>query len=212
MYSQNNEDYLISEYFGGRTGRLLDIGANDGVTLSNSRLLIEKGWAADLVEPSPSAFARLENIYMDGAEEIFFGDIQTYNFAIGTQTGEIEFWESDGHLGDDVALLSSGIQSHVEKWSKHVKPDGKRQSFRKISVPCYRWEDVWLSMNDYLFITIDAEGMDYEILEQIVLFETDCLCIEWANDPYQLAKISDYAESYGLTEGHRNFENVIFFR
>ena len=45
MYSQNNEEQVILDYFGNKIGNLLDIGANDGITLSNSRKLIELGWA-----------------------------------------------------------------------------------------------------------------------------------------------------------------------
>ena len=39
MYSQNNEEQIILEYFKDFKGNLLDIGANDGVTLSNTRKL-----------------------------------------------------------------------------------------------------------------------------------------------------------------------------
>ena len=55
-YSQNGEQLIIEKYFGDFKGILLDIGANDGETLSNSRSLIKKGWQAVLVEPSESAF------------------------------------------------------------------------------------------------------------------------------------------------------------
>src|SRR5262245_12533077 len=44
LYSQNDEEGIIAGYFGGRTGTLLDIGAYDGVSFSNSRRLIESGW------------------------------------------------------------------------------------------------------------------------------------------------------------------------
>lgn len=51
MYSQNDEEAIIMRYFANRTGRLLDIGAADGMTNSNSLALIERGWRAVLVEP-----------------------------------------------------------------------------------------------------------------------------------------------------------------
>lgn len=43
--------------------RVLDIGAHDGVTYSNSRALIESGWGATLVEPSPTPFLKLMDLY-----------------------------------------------------------------------------------------------------------------------------------------------------
>ena len=55
-YSQNGEQKIILEYFQDKyKGKVLDIGANDGITLSNSRALIEKGWDGVLIEPAPSA-------------------------------------------------------------------------------------------------------------------------------------------------------------
>jgi hypothetical protein len=55
MYSQNKEDSIITDYFKGRTGTLLDIGAYDCVSFSNSRWLIELGLAGALIEPLPEA-------------------------------------------------------------------------------------------------------------------------------------------------------------
>ena len=59
-YSQYGEDRLILDFFNGKKGNLLDIGANDGRTISNSLLFIEHGWAGVLVEASPIAFEKLK--------------------------------------------------------------------------------------------------------------------------------------------------------
>ncbi len=50
MREKRNEEQVILDYFGNKIGNLLDIGANDGITLSNSRKLIELGWSGDLIE------------------------------------------------------------------------------------------------------------------------------------------------------------------
>jgi FkbM family methyltransferase len=63
MYSQNNEDEIVAKFFAdAKFGEcnLLDVGANDGKTFSNSLYLIEQGWSGVLLEPSPKAFALLE--------------------------------------------------------------------------------------------------------------------------------------------------------
>ena len=80
-YSQNNEDIIIQNYFKDFTGRLLSIGENDGVTLSNVRALIEKGWQGDLVEPSPSAYSMLEMLYKDN------DNVTTHKLAIADKNG-----------------------------------------------------------------------------------------------------------------------------
>ena len=54
MYSQNHEDDIVLNFFQNTESNktVLEIGANDGKTFSNSLLLIENGWKAHLVEPS----------------------------------------------------------------------------------------------------------------------------------------------------------------
>lgn len=206
MYSQNREDELIADYFGGRVGRLLDVGANDGITLSNSRLLIELGWEANLVEPSPAAFAALGGLYKDQDQA------QIHNFAIGKNSGPIDFYESDWHLSKgDTSLISSTSISHVEKWKRHVRPDKTRQGFTKIRVNCLTYNDTPFSSALFDYITIDAEGVDFEILKQINLSRTDALCIE-STGGKERQQIEQYARGFGLLLAHSNFENLIFFR
>jgi hypothetical protein len=52
---------FVVHYFGGACGgTFVDIGANDGVTISNSHALEESlGWQGVCVEPHPGAFAKL---------------------------------------------------------------------------------------------------------------------------------------------------------
>ncbi len=55
-YTQNNEEQIFIDYFKNQNPSelcVLDIGANDGKTFSNSLRLIELGWSAILIEPSP---------------------------------------------------------------------------------------------------------------------------------------------------------------
>ena len=62
------------------------------------------------------------------------------------------------------------------------------------------------------YISIDAEGYDWEILKQIDLkkYGVEMLCIEW-NGIEQLAyNYTHYCAPFGLTELRRNEENMIF--
>lgn len=57
-HAQFREDVNVLEFFGkGYRGRVVDVGANDGVEGSNSRLLELHGWVGLLVEPSPKLAA-----------------------------------------------------------------------------------------------------------------------------------------------------------
>lgn len=55
-YSQNGEQQVILETFealGIREGHLVDLGAGDGYTMSNSRALLERGWTGQLYDGDP---------------------------------------------------------------------------------------------------------------------------------------------------------------
>ena len=102
MYSQNKEEQVILDYFGFLQGTFLDIGANDGVTFSNTKMLAERGWKGVLVEPSPKAYAKLKEIYR-GVDGVY-----TYPFAIGNHNGTATLNESSSLINkEDVALVST---------------------------------------------------------------------------------------------------------
>ena len=67
QYSQHNEDGLLARIFHliGKTKRplVVDIGAGDGVSLSNSRCLILGGWDGELFEADPVRFQALAQLY-----------------------------------------------------------------------------------------------------------------------------------------------------
>lgn len=197
MFSQNREEEIILQYFGDWVGKVTDIGANDGVTFSNSAALILQGWKADLIEPSPKALARLRIRYA-GVERV-----QIYPVAICNKNGPIILQESNEHHGDNIALLSTVIDSEMNRWKG-------TQVFTEVEVQGCKWNDLGITPGD--FVSIDAEGMDFQILRQIPLESVQMVCIEWNNNPRELAKMSAVCRAQGLQEIHRNFENVIFAR
>ena len=62
-YSQVGQDKLVSEiYHGKRHGYFLDVGAYDGVTISNTfHFESELGWIGICVEPLPNVFPKLKS-------------------------------------------------------------------------------------------------------------------------------------------------------
>lgn len=182
-YSQSGEDLIISQYFDGFTGSLLDIGANNGVTFSNSRLLIENGWTGILVEPS-LAFDRLEELYKDNPKIICI------NAAVSDKEGEMTFYETSD------SLVASTVKT---VW--HNKFPYKERTVK--SVPYSQIK------GDFDFITIDAEEHDWIILQQIDLTNVKCLCIEYGSNE---AEIKNYCTSYGMKLLHKNGENLIFVK
>lgn len=69
-YSQNTEQDIILKYFGTFVGRFLDIGAYNGLDISNTRALLERGWSGVLVEPNPFNTVELINNCRPFADQV----------------------------------------------------------------------------------------------------------------------------------------------
>lgn len=200
-YSQNKEDLLILTYFDGFRGRMLEIGANDGITLSNSKLFIELGWQAVLVEPSPSCANKIKLLHKDN------GNVEVAELAIGEFTAEMEFHESGAILQDkkDHALVSTLIPAERKRW------EPLKTKWKQYSVDVYSWAD-FLDMypGPYDFISIDAEGMDFKILSQIDLSGVRCVCVE--HNGKEVDKYMEYCAKFGMRQLHINGENLIMVK
>lgn len=205
-YSQSSEDLLIYSYFKGKTGTLLEIGANDGQTLSNSKLLIDSGWNGYLVEPG-STFQQLESLHK-GNERV-----HCYNFAIGSKfVDAMTFYESAAHVpgGSDRGLVSSLDFDETERWRK------SGVEFTEKQVKVVDFDKFWWLAGEPMFdfISIDCEGYDFDILQQIDLDKVGCraICVEWNGDFALKVKMEGYILPFGFKLIERNRENLIFVK
>lgn len=203
MYSQNNEEKIISDYFGEISGRLLSIGENDGKTFSNSRALMERGWRGVLVEPAPGAFKKLEELYQENIRAFLI------RAAVADYNGETLLHDSGPHLPDrsDRSLLSTIKPEEKKRWT-NVK-------FEPVKVEVITVAEIYYRSNfvKFDFITIDAEGMDMVILSQINLSNTKLLCIEWNGDENIKNQIIGYCAGFGIKKTlSLNLENIILAR
>jgi FkbM family methyltransferase len=212
-YSQSNEQAIILKYFGDYRGTFLDAGANDGATLSNTRALAELGWQGVLIEPSPTAFAKLSAIYQSyipvhDSTDLDLAPFGTLvNAAITLQDGPIDFYDSGTHLNKgDTSLLSTTRPEEMARWKK------SGETFTKTTVRGITFKtlvkETGLTRAD--FVSIDVEGADLDVLRQIDLtaFGTRMVCVE-VNRADQ-KPFDEYCAKHGLRLLHRNFENAIY--
>jgi FkbM family methyltransferase len=196
MYTQNNEELFITAYFGSNTGRLLDIGAYDGVQLSNSRKLIENGWSAVLVEPSPVVFTKL----LENTKDLQHL-VQLWNVALVPGKGLPMTWSDS--MGDAISTVS---ETHLVKWAGH-------QNWRKFIVnPLSIHQFCEIVGHSFEYITIDVEGINYELLMEMpygMLAYCQMLIIEYDN---RQKDITDYLIGFGFKVHHVNAENLIFVK
>jgi FkbM family methyltransferase len=201
-YSQNQEQEAILKYFGDFKGTFIDIGANDGQTLSNTRALAELGWCGCLVEPSPVAFQRLKQLYEAEKKGCFY----LYNCAIGTHNGK-------GILHDSGELLKTGDRALVST----LVPDEKKRfdkvvPYEEVEVKVYRWKTFFnrLTIKKFDFISLDAEGLDAEILQQIDLTDTKLVCVEWNGHEELKTKFNIKMQGFKII--YTSGENLIYAR
>ena len=229
-YSQNGEGKIIANYFGERKGVLLDIGANDGSVLSNSRGLMLAGWRGYLVEPDRAAFRKLLHLYAPGVHGIppdtftlKVNNVTLIQAAVANQNGPLSFYSSGTHLKKgDIALLSTTLPEEMARWKssgeKFEKTEVHGITFHSLVTACGLGLGNVMDYTgatpddvaEFNFISIDAEGADYDILKQIDLRSVGCelLCVEYnAKDEH---KFIGYAAGAGMKLIHRNYENLIF--
>lgn len=205
MFSQNDEEKVIIDYFKDDDPKeltFLDIGANDGITFSNTHQLSLSGWSGVCLDPSPMAFEKLENLYRNN------NNITSLNFGISDQNCDLDLNESLNWDGRDDTPL--GILSCID-------PNEKNRfygmNWRVVKCQFLTFE-TFLNNSSYKkfdFINIDCEGHDYTILTQIDLNSIGCrmVCIEF-KDHHQIELYSEYFDKFGFIEQHRTNDNVIF--
>lgn len=205
MYSQSAEEQAILNYFGDFKGTFLDCGSNDGVTFSNTRALAEREWCGVLVEPSPTAFRKLKQLYSGAKKGCFY----LYEVALGNHNGP-------STLHDSGTLLKTGDTSLV---STLVEEEKKRfqavLSYEPVVVKTFRWKTFLnrCSIKKFDFVSIDCEGLDLDILIQMDLTEVKCLCIEHNGHQQLKEAYTEYCAKFGLNKIiYTSAENLIFAR
>ncbi len=191
MYSQNNEEEFILDYFKEFKGTFLDLGAYDGKDLSNTRALMERGWNGICFEPNPTIFEKLANNCME------FKNVYCYEMAMGTINGTFKLNANDTYY-------STLIDSELERWKGTFE-------FKEVECEVIDFETFMITspFKTFDFISIDCEGIDYEILKQIDLNKVGCkmVCVE--TNGKETNKYINYIKEFGFHLVTSNPENII---
>jgi FkbM family methyltransferase len=189
--SQNREDEFILAYFGDFVGRFLDVGALDGVTISNSYALAEKGWGGVCVEPDPQALEGLERTHGENP------NIVIAPVAISTCGGFMPFYNS---RSGGVSTLS---EAHRDKWAS----DAKYETIEVLTItPAALLQR---HPGPYSFFSLDIEGCNADVFEQFPLSDmgTELVCVEHDGEH---RRILAHCAAHGLKRvAHENAENIL---
>lgn len=191
-YSQGPEELVIGACFPGmESGYLLDIGANDGETLSNTRALVERGWTGTFIEPDYEAFGKLAKLYAGKP------GMTLLNAAVSLEGGIKPF-----NHGKDGGLCSS-IEKNV--WT----PEYHTQEFKVVAVTPS--DIVNLMPRGPDFINIDIEGKSFDVLTGFPIgsWLVRVICVEHDHRAEEIA-------AWGAERNYRvvelNAENIILKR
>lgn len=208
MYSQNNEEEIILKFFGQRTGSFLDIGAYDGVSLSNTRALAEAGWEGTLIEGSSFSFQKLFQLYGGNPK---FTLINAMVDPLGKASGKLaKMWEAPN------CAVTTIDPQNFKKWQKDVvmHSDGG-VGFSEIFVAVSPFSSVLDLLREqgkvFDFVSIDIEGgsADIAMLYDPGEFGTSMLCIE--HDGRDKEIVEKYT-NLGFELILKNDENIILSR
>jgi FkbM family methyltransferase len=186
FYSQEGQDKFLMTLDCIKTkkdGYFVDIGANDGVKFSNTKLLEDIGWNGVCVEPLPETFEKLK----------VNRNCIVCNYAISQKEGEIDFQQIFG----EVEMLSGIVDSYDERHVARIKTElelhgGERRIIKVKSVPFSKLID----RHNIDYLSIDVEGAEMEVLRSIDFSKHNITIISIENN-YNSAYIPNFLSEKG---------------
>jgi FkbM family methyltransferase len=162
--SQYGQDQIVYDLLGKpQSGTFVDIGANDGVSFSNSLFFEKKNWTGLCIEPHPIAYETLKSSR----------SCECLNACVIDSDTTVDFLVIEGSAHMLSGIASFMDQKHLERIEREIKNSGGQQRTIKIDALC---PDTFLSKYsikriDYL--SIDTEGCELAILKHFDLKEIE---------------------------------------
>jgi FkbM family methyltransferase len=158
-YGQYHQDRFVADLFQNkRDGFFIDIGANDGISFSNT-YYFEKtlGWSGIAFEPHPVVFKQLATAR----------SCTTINAGVGPDNAILKFSCVDA----GAAMLSGFTDTFNRSHRRRVQRELRKfnAELNEIDVPTVRLEDSLRnhSQNEIDYLSLDTEGGELEILKSI---------------------------------------------
>ena len=140
----------------------VDVGAHNGVSISNSYPFIKKGWKCISVEPNPYIFKDLKKNLKD-----YHKNVKFVQKAVSDKKGKAKFY-----------FDKKGFLASRKKGSKADKKKGMRSTIQPMLF--HEMSNTYITVNvdsltnilkeakapkDIAIMSIDTEGMDYEVVK-----------------------------------------------
>ena len=196
-FGQNGEDYLLWNFFDFRKiGFFLDIGAHDGVALSNTKSFEEQGWSGICVEPIPRVFAAC----LEARKRVI------HAACVGGPQQSVD-------LRVDRTGLFAGVQTDEDHAARHYKEwDGSDPGFETIAVPAVRAAELIARGDPAIdFASIDVEGSEIDVLKGLDLAKNRprILLLEALTDTERDA-LDAYLTNFGYQRARSEYWNHFY--
>ena len=159
FYSQCKQDQFVYETFfkDKKDGFFVEIGADDGVTFSNTLFFEELGWKGICIEPRPTAFAKLiknRHCFCD-------------KHAIAAEKGSREFLIVEGYCQMLSGFVDTYDPVHLKRIERELKQFGGKSYVE--TVPCISFNELCDTYHAKKIdlLSVDTEGSELEILKLI---------------------------------------------
>jgi len=191
-YSQCGQDKFVNEHLfkNKENGVFVDIGAHDGVSLSNTYFFENKlGWTGICIEPFYELFEQL--VASRSKKTICLP------FAIANFDGESKFLKVEGPPEMLSGLLEYYDPRHLQRVDKEVEERGGKKVIINMQVRKLQTIFKKYNLKSIDFMSIDTEGSELEVLKSIDFDEVEIHAIAVENN-YRDNSICDFLTTKGF--------------
>lgn len=182
----------------------IDIGANDGITLSNTYLLEKRGWRGICIEANKDIFTLLKNNRK----------CYCYNVAFTDSDKEVLFLKVNGENNMLSGIIESDLESKLSQNNLYIKNNHKIDDSEVVKVQGMSFDSVMKNHNiDIIdYISIDVEGRELKILEAIDFEKYKILLLTIENNNKKDRTIRDFMQSRGYKCIKRLTQDEVYAR
>jgi len=170
-YSQDKQDIFIYENFfkDKKDGFFIEIGANDGITLSNTLLFEKEGWNGICIEPILTSYEKLIKNRI----------CKCIHGVIGNTDNDVDFLEVSGYAEMLSGILSEYNLEHLNRVNREISIFGGNKRVTKIK--SYLFNNI-ITEKKIDYLSIDVEGGEFSILKNIDFNKYDITIISVENN------------------------------
>jgi len=192
-FSQLKQDRFMNEVIFNhqKNGFFIDIGAHDGVTISNTLYFENKGWNGICIEPNPNVFVKLQANRKS----------KNLNVCIGNANRTVKFTKIDGYSEMLSGISENYDPRHLERIDREIAAKGGEKT--EIDVAMITLDSIeGIKDKQIDFISIDTEGNEFDIVKSINfdVLRIKALVIE---NNYNDNRIKDLLKIFGYERIYR---------